>query len=822
MNLPARFNSQCFTSAGISENKWNEAVALFEQEKYLESQQILEDSLPSQGNQVGLLLDFGVDFLALYAWNLFFLKKNDHLVRILGPASGLDLESIPKVHLIWLRFLLQRNKLQEVLDSCLAFIQEHNNPISPLVAEFMYLKGIAEYQIGNPGSAVQDLEVSYSLFQLMGDELGKGWAGNYLGFVFLRLSNFSDALHWHDRSLAAFGELNLARKQSMVLLNQGITYYKIGDYARSLESLKTSHQIGIAGNWPHRQLFTNIALGNVYRITRDNRKARKHLHTAYSQAQELQFPREEALALEFLGDVYRDEGHFEDAFRFYNRAMSIGMAIAPRGDIVMEVHRRLGECHLAQLDLPRAQEELRKALALARAQEDRYEEGVILRVFADVWFSLGEIGEANRTIEESVVILDSIGARHELAISLMKAAEFDLAEIEQGRPSVPVSIVLTRAWDKATRAMDHLLKVDVSWWTDRCRRLIKKISAMRDGQETVSAHQKVANASECVSSYHPSKVIIHKSRRMKDILRLCDLFAQSQEPALITGETGTGKELLARRLHEMGDRAGGNLVSVNVSAIPASLFEREFFGHSKGAFSGAESDKLGYAGLASGGTLFLDEIGDLPLEVQPKLLRLLQDGTYLALGDPAERYSDIRLIAATNADLDRKVQLGEFRADLYYRLRILELELPPLRDRPEDVLLLLRHFLSEAAGRPVDLSDYFNRESLDLMEYHEWPGNVREVAMVARRAQMELVANGRVEMQLLKSNGGRVRISGRPEEDLGQSLTNEQVSSDAVERTRIILALEESGGSKAEAARQLEMSRSTLYRRMDRLGLNFS
>nr|MEE4268466.1 sigma 54-interacting transcriptional regulator [Candidatus Krumholzibacteria bacterium] len=568
-----------------------------------------------------------------------------------------------------------------------------------------------------------------------------------------------------------------------------------------------------------RQLFSNIALGNVFRIKRDFKKARQHLHTAYGQAQKLQFPREEALALEFLGDVYRDERLFVDAERFYNRAMSIAQTIAPRGDIVMEVHRRLGEICLAEDDLKGAQDHLAKALKLAKAQEDRYEEAVILRVVAGVWETLGQAEECRRSIEESISILEEIGAKHELAISLMAAAEFAMGEIERGRPSLPVDVMLTRAWTKATRSLEKFLQVDISYWTRKSQLLVKKISALRQSQSATPPRARQGKAAEKMGAYQPANVIIHQSRSMKDLLQLCDMFSETDEPALIVGETGTGKELLAHRLHELSPRAGNDLVCVNVSAISESLFEREVFGHVRGAFTGADHDRIGLAEQANGGTLFLDEIGDLPLEVQPKLLRLLQDGTYFAVGDPVERRTDIRLVAATNADLNRKVQNGEFRSDLYYRLKILEMELPPLRERPEDILLLLRHFLGLNAGCPQDLTDYFDRDSLDHLERYEWPGNVREIAMVAARAHVEMKAKGSVEIILLRSNGGRIRITNDSGSILRQQPDKGPASSCAVERTRILMAIEECGGCRTKAAQQLDMSRATLYRHMMRLGL---
>jgi len=311
--------------------------------------------------------------------------------------------------------------------------------------------------------------------------------------------------------------------------------------------------------------------------------------------------------------------------------------------------------------------------------------------------------------------------------------------------------------------------------------------------------------------------IVHVSSIMRDLLQLADAFADSDEPVLITGETGTGKELFARRLHERSRRCARELVPVNVSAVPESLFAREFFGHVRGAYSGADGDGQGLAARADGGTLLLDEIGDLPLELQPRLLRLLQDGTYQAVGDPAPRHADIRLVAATNADLRALVAAGRFRADLYYRLRILELRLPPLRERREDILPLLRHLLSEAAGRPVDLACYFSQASLERAQGHRWPGNVRELAMVARQAQAQLAGCGRVRLDLESLDGGRLLLEGPAA--AGDPPPPRADGAAVGGRALILAALAATRGNRAQAARRLGVSRSTLYRQLERLGI---
>jgi len=595
----------------------------------------------------------------------------------------------------------------------------------------------------------------------------------------------------------------------------------MGDYNMSLDSLKLSLQIGVEGNWIHRQCFANIALGNVYRLTRNFEEARKHIHTAYNQAQELGFRREEALSLEFLGDVYRDEGQPEEARRFYNRALAIAMDIAPEGDIVMEIQRRMGECLTMEGDPAGASEYLARALQMTRAQGDRFEEGVTLRVVAETNMALGDLDGAIRTITDSVTLLDEIGAKHELAISLMHKSELRLLKLKQNHMADDLGaagVELDEIWTDTTRTLNLFLGVDVPFWTEKARNLAERVSRRKADLERERRSARTRGTAGGLAS----DVIVHTSSVMGDLIEICDMFAASGDPVLINGETGTGKELIARRVHTRSSRRDKPLVTVNVAAIAPTMFEREFFGHVKGSFSGADRDSMGFAASADGGTLFLDEIGELPRDMQPKLLRLIQDGTYQAIGDPRVRHADIRLVAATNADLQAMVEQGEFRSDLYFRLKVLELNVPPVRERREDILTLLRHFLGLAVGRPVEPVEFFDRLSLDHLLMYDWPGNVREIAMVARRAAMEMKIKGRVCMDLNQEGKGKLVLTSGDRAQWNYPDELERVPAGKLlksERARILLTLEECGGSRIEAARKLGVGRSTLYRRMEKLGI---
>jgi len=820
MILPAGINNNWLATRKIPARMFSEAQKHHMKEEFVQSNLILESAMSSEF----IVVDEGnipvFDALSLFGWNLLFQKDEMGFEIFMNSLEEVDFDDYPQLNVIKLWGMLYKGRGEEVLLECVIFISTHKSPIHPLLAEYHFLKAYAEAKLGLLVESSNNAELAYSLFRLLDNSFGSGWAGNFLGITYIQLADYREALKWFHRTLPFYEDLGLQRKQSMVNLNIGVTHYKIGDYETSFNYLHKSHKLGVEGKWIHRQCFANIALGNVYRLTRAYESSRQHLHTAYNQAQKLQFPREEALALEFLGDVYRDEGLPAEARRYYARALAIGLKIAPEGDIVMEVHRRVGECHFLEGKPGPAMPELNKGLEMARAQGDRFEEAVTLRIMSESSLLVGDFKSSRNDINNSVKILREIDARHELAISLMKSADLTLQEMGIGRSPLPRLTQLNEAWNQATSALDLFIRVDVPWWTEKSRSQVGRIASMRAAQER--ADKQATGKNMKAGSYNPGEVIIHSSGLMRDLLQLCDMFADSDEPVLVSGETGTGKELIARRIHQHSKRHDGNLVTVNVSAIPQTMFEREFFGHVKGAFSGADRDGEGYAGRANGGTLFLDEIGDLPLEAQPKLLRLLQDGTYQTIGDPRERHSDIRLVAATNSNLQELVAEGKFRADLYYRLRILDLELPPVRDRNEDVLPLLRHFLSEAANRHVDLADYFNGPSLAVIEKFDWPGNVREIAMVARRAHVDLMSRGRVEVKISRDKDSSLVLSGPGLLALQEAAGGDTpviTTSDASERSRLLMALDEAGGNRNATAKALGVGRSTLYRRMVKLGI---
>ena len=302
--------------------------------------------------------------------------------------------------------------------------------------------------------------------------------------------------------------------------------------------------------------------------------------------------------------------------------------------------------------------------------------------------------------------------------------------------------------------------------------------------------------------------LIGTSRKFRTVLDEINMVAPVDSAVLIQGETGTGKELIARAIHEASPRRSNRFVALNCAAIPGTLLESELFGHERGAFTGAVSQTTGRFQQADRGTLFLDEIGDLPLELQPKLLRVLQEKQFERLGSGRAIQVNVRIIAATNQNLSRMVEERGFRADLYYRLNVFPITLPPLRERKADLPLLVEHFVQKFAQQQGKSIDHVPEETMEVLQHHDWPGNIRELQNVIERAV--ILSNGRV-LDL-----GTVRLGTK-----NAGSTSSTGLADA-QRVQIIATLRETnwivGGSHGAAAR-LGLSRTTLIDIMQRLGI---
>jgi DNA-binding NtrC family response regulator len=303
---------------------------------------------------------------------------------------------------------------------------------------------------------------------------------------------------------------------------------------------------------------------------------------------------------------------------------------------------------------------------------------------------------------------------------------------------------------------------------------------------------------------------IGKSRRYMDVLKLAENVAPTDSTVLIQGESGTGKEVVARYIHNLSGRADGPFLSINCGALPENLLESELFGHVKGSFTGAVRDKQGLFAAARGGTFFLDEVGEMPPSLQIKLLRVLQEREVIPVGATETIPVDVRIVAATNRDLEEEVRRGHFRSDLFYRLNVIALELPCLRDRRDDLVLLIEHFFQEMAAERESAPKALSSDALDAVMVYDWPGNVRELQNALEHAVV--LSKG----TLIEPGALPERITRRRREPLVAERSSPNPSLEVIERAYIMWVLQAEGGNKTRAAEVLGIDPSTLYRKLSR------
>ena len=351
--------------------------------------------------------------------------------------------------------------------------------------------------------------------------------------------------------------------------------------------------------------------------------------------------------------------------------------------------------------------------------------------------------------------------------------------------------------------------------------------ALADAKKPSTAERKAEESGETMP-------LVGRSTAMQDIYRALARLMQTDLTVMITGESGTGKELVARALHDFGKRRNGPFVAINMAAIPRDLIEAELFGHEKGAFTGANTRSSGRFEQAEGGTLFLDEIGDMPMDAQTRLLRVLQEGEYTMVGGRSAIKTNVRIVAATHRDLSQMIRQGLFREDLYYRLNVVPIRLPPLRERVDDIPDLAQHFL-RLAQREGEASKTISPEAIRLMQNYSWPGNIRELENLVRRLSA-LYADEQISPEIVQNElnisdrpsvsggSGPVDISMAVETHVGQMLREYEPNLppagmyqrviDKVEAPLIAMALNACGGNQIKAADLLGLNRNTLRKKI--------
>jgi transcriptional regulator with AAA-type ATPase domain/tetratricopeptide (TPR) repeat protein len=675
--------------------------------------------------------------------------------------------------------------------------------------EFHIAAGRAVWRIGRPSRAEEHFRAAYHISRWdFEDTAGMLRTRNLLGLCFLGAGEFHRAVGEFARGQLQARDAGLYHEEASFSLNLSIALAKLGRLEEAEQGLARSRTLFGERGHSRGKVQARLFHAFMLRLRGDLAKADPQVRGALSEAEEHGFEREQVIALEYLGDLALDRHENQSAIESYDRALGLAEKMAPEGDLVPELSRRIAEIHVRIGEPNRALITCERGLRVARKINDRFEEAATYRVMSMAHLLLSHREKAIRTAHEGILQLRKLEALYELTRLLVWAGEILLAggDAEERRAARDY------LWEARSLAMSMKLEQ----WVERVEKIL--------GVEIATLPAPAPAPAPAIIPVGPDEIpegadpgcfqlgIVTQDPRLIDLARILERASNSRLPILILGESGTGKELLARAARSLSDRSGQVFVVGHCAALPDGQLDVELFGRDAGSAPGSDRARAGLFETAHRGVIFLDEVSELLTAAQAKLLRVIEMGELRRVGGMGLRQVDVRVIAASTRDLGGLVRRGLFRDDLYYRLNGIRLEVPPLRERPNDIELIGRYLLGRAcaqARKSVTLSEAAWAHLLG----HPWPGNVRELRNVIDRA-VALAQDG----DRLRVEAVQVPSVGRGSSAVGARGAQRPATSD--ERDMILNALRTHGGNQSEAARSLGgMKRTTLLYKIKKLDI---
>jgi len=724
-----------------------------------------------------------------------------YLARARGRISAeTHPELVSRLQLQSARALIELSQYDEALRTCErahTYFRDHG--LTGPLAHTYNCFGRIYFRLGDLNKAKEFYEASLHLFRWdLNDDDGVIRTHNNLGVLYRHLSDWRQAT-WHMlRSMEIATRLGNFAYLAVTCANLGIVHLKAGSWDEAREHFEralTSYlQIGRDGGVARMR----IGLATIASYRHDFATAEAHLNAACQITARLGCSREQVLCLMGRGDLNHEMGRADQALGFYDQALDMARQIAPEGDMIHELQRRRAEVFTVREDVAHAAEAADDGLQRALRLKDQLEEGATRRVLAAIYTLEGRHVDAHAQARQAIRLLEGIHERFELARSYREQAQRTKGDPDPER--------LREAQNYAFKAMSLFEQLGLEDQVRDCEGILRELNAPSWLVAPRTDRPSPGKSSQTQDIARAHGFITQQTRTLEVVRKASELLSTPAR-VLIQGETGVGKNLLAYMFRTFEIERGRPFVEVNCTSLPGDLVESELFGYVRGAFTGAAITKRGIFEDADGGTIFLNEIGELSERTQVKLLQVLDDGTYRRLGEVRSRQLNVRIISATNKDLDAAVKAGWFRADLYYRLGQVVLSLPPLRERREDVPLLIRNYLDELSareGRQV----VFSEDALDYLVSLPWLGNVRELK---HKIESIFLCAGRQElldraslMPILYPGGGAA-----PETYPSRGLRGKV---DMVKREEVLAALSRNGGNRSRAALELGITRRHLIR----------
>ncbi len=696
------------------------------------------------------------------------------------------------------------------------------------IAQIQFITGIIQSDIGNLREAEFELRDALATYRRINDEQGIIETYNELARIYFVQGEYEKVINYLSQGLEYSNRINDSKMIARFSGNLGTTCMLTGRWKKAETHLLTSLKYDERNKNTINICCWYLSLGYVCFLQRDFTKTVEYYEKALKLIYDNNYMREMAIYYEYYGELAFTQGNYFLAEDHCRNGIKIGEEIAPAGDIVSQTYRLLAEVQIAEKQYDEALFSCEKALKVAESLGERIEIGAIHRALGQIYTAKKDTGKAKENFEKSISVLEEIGAKFELGKTYLVALKSDsfeyhdrvayfanarevFKELESdywlGKTTIAFCEMLfeTGEYEKAEvylKEPENIFnQLNEEKELTSVLELKNKINRVLDKVGTHETNKRIEYHFSDIVTQHPQMLaLLDEAGKLKDL----------DVPILIEGETGTGKDLLASVIHCESRRKNRRFVPVNCPAIPEHLLESELFGYKKGAFTGADKDKMGLFEAADGGTIFLNEIGDLPLRLQSRMLDVIEYKTFTRLGEVQVRRIDFRVIAATNKDLSEEIVKGNFREDLYHRLNVLKLKLPPLRERKNDIPLLIKHFLATQgiSCEDLDKSIYLP----DCLGCH-WPGNVRQLKNELKRS---VSLSNPFDLQKLLEELGKSNRT-RAEVVAGNSLVGKKAEA---ERAEILEVIKKSDGDKEMAARFLGVSRATLYRKIKDYNLN--
>jgi transcriptional regulator with PAS, ATPase and Fis domain len=618
------------------------------------------------------------------------------------------------------------------------------------VAEIQYIWGLIHLDLGDLKNAENHIRDAITTYRRIGDEAEIIKCYNKIARIFFIKSEFEKAIEYLNEAKELSEKIGDFRMSAAASSNLGRIYALTGKWEKAEENLLVSLKFNETKNDELNLCRSRLSLGFVCCLKREFQKAHEYLTKAFELAQRNDYLRELAIYHEYAGQLAHEQGDDKSAQMHYTKGIQIGEMAAPEGDINNQTYRLLAELQVAKKEYDQALISCQKSLEVSKSLGEKIEEGAVYRVLGQIHSAKKDKELALEYFNKSIFCFQQIGARYELARTYLEAGrsnQFDYykrlgflsnAEIEfrglgsfyylgQVNLSIANLLVEHNQYDSAQLFLTDAEKLFQE--TKEQKGVCQVCDLRHTIEEVLFQASMIAKSNGRVTFDN----VITQNGEMREVIEKLKQIKDYDISILLEGETGTGKDLIAKAIHYSGKRKDKRFIPVSCAALPETLLENELFGHKKGAYTGADKDEAGLFEEAEGGTLYLDEIAEVPMSTQVKLLRAIEEKEIVRLGETTPRRINVRIISSTSKDLKKLIQDGIFRQDIYYRLNTFHIKIPPLKQRKDDIPLLVRHFLREYGIKGGNLKDFTTKEVVKRFSEYSWPGNVRELENELKR-----------------------------------------------------------------------------------------